>query len=78
MADNDKEKELNNVPLSVVVTIIGVIINLSVMVNWFTGLEKRLTKIETTIEIKLADSPYRWQHPNKLDAKSKFEKVKTL
>lgn len=77
MADDQKENEKVSIPSSVLITAIGVIINLSVMVQWFTALEKRLTRIETTIEIKLADSPYKWQQPNKLITSGK-EKVKTL
>lgn len=38
-----------------VLVLIGLAINIMVIISYFTTLENRLTKIETTIAIKLAD-----------------------
>lgn len=51
-----------------VLVVISLFINFAVMVQWFTALENRLTKIETTIEIKLGDKHY-FNHYKQQDEK---------
>jgi hypothetical protein len=70
MMQNDDEKEGKNWKFrgETVLVVISLFINFAVMVQWFTALENRLTKIETTIEIKLSDKHY-FNHYKEQDQK---------
>jgi ribosome-associated toxin RatA of RatAB toxin-antitoxin module len=51
-------RAMQKLNLEMLIIIASLIINFLVMVQWFTTLENRLTKIETTIDIKLNDKQF--------------------
>jgi len=55
MSDENSNNKLR-FRVETIIVVVSLMINFAVMIEWFTALERRLTRIETTIDIKLNNS----------------------